>query len=136
MRSALFVAWLAAITAAVPAVAASTGEETPKHGGTLTYMIPADAPPSLDGHREGTFAMLHALAPFYSVLMRVNPENPSDTTQFVCDLCTSIPKPTDAEKPYPCKTLTGVKSHDGSPLTASDVAASWQKIIFPPKGVL
>ncbi len=26
--------------------------------------------------------MLHAVAPFYSVLMRVNPENPSDTTQF------------------------------------------------------
>jgi hypothetical protein len=31
--------------------------------------------PSLDG--EGTFAMLHALVPFYSVLIRVNPENPS-----------------------------------------------------------
>jgi hypothetical protein len=51
-------------------------EETPKRGGTLTYMIPADAPPSLDGHREETFAMLHAVAPFYSVLMRVDPENP------------------------------------------------------------
>jgi hypothetical protein len=38
-------------------------EATPKRGGTLTYMIPADTPPSLDGHREGTFAMLQALAP-------------------------------------------------------------------------
>jgi peptide/nickel transport system substrate-binding protein len=91
MRSALLAAWLGAITAAGPAVADNPGEETPKHGGTLTYMIPADAPPSLDGHREGTFAMLHAVAPFYSVLMRVDPENPSDTTHFVCDLCTAIP---------------------------------------------
>jgi peptide/nickel transport system substrate-binding protein len=72
MRSALLAAWLGAITAAGPAVAAGTGEETPKYGGTLTYMIPADAPPSLDGHREGTFAMLHTVAPFYSVLMRVD----------------------------------------------------------------
>ena len=36
----------------LPAAAA----ETPKRGGTLTYMIPADAPPSFDGHREATFA--------------------------------------------------------------------------------
>ena len=136
MRSALLAAWLGAITAAGTAVAANTGEETPKHGGTLTYMIPADAPPSLDGHREGTFAMLHAVAPFYSVLMRVDPENPSDTTHFVCDLCTAIPKPTDDEKTYTFKIRTDVKFHDGSPLTAADVAASWQKIIFPPKGVL
>ena len=98
MRSALFTAWFGALVAAGPAMAANTEEATPKRGGTLTYMIPADAPPSLDGHREGTFAMLHATAPFYSVLMRVNPENPSDTTHFVCDLCTAIPTPTDDGK--------------------------------------
>ena len=92
MRSALLAAWLGAIIAAGPAMAANTGELTPKRGGTLTYMIPADAPPSLDGHREATYALVHAVAPFYSVLMRVNPENPSDTTQFVCDLCTAIPE--------------------------------------------
>ncbi len=80
--------------------------------------------------------MVHAVAPFYSVLMRVNPENPSDTTHFVCDLCTAIPKPTDDGKTYTFKIRTDVKFHDGSPLTAVDVAASWQKIIFPPKGVL
>ena len=67
--------------AAGPAAAAH-GDETPKRGGTLTYMIPADAPPSLDGHRETTFATVHAAAPFYSVLIRVNPENPSATTRL------------------------------------------------------
>ena len=135
MRSALFTALFAAVIATGPVMAADT-DEAPKRGGTLTYMIPADAPPSLDGHREGTFAMLHAMAPFYSVLMRVNPENPSDTTQFVCDLCTAIPKPADDGKTYTFKIREGVKFHDGSPLTAADVAASWNKIIFPPKGVL
>ena len=136
MRSVLFATWLGAILAIGPAMAANTGETTPKHGGTLTYMIPADAPPSLDLHREATYALVHAVAPFYSVLMRVNPENPADTTQFVCDLCTSMPKPTDDGKTYTFKIRTDVKFQDGSPLTAADVAASWHEIIFPRPGVL
>ena len=115
----------------VPAVA----DETPKRGGTLTYMIPADAPPSFDGHRETTFATVHSAAPFYSVLIRINPENPSSTTDFVCDLCTEMPKPTDDGKTYTFKIRDGVKFHDGSPLTAADVAASWKEIIIPPEGV-
>jgi len=110
--------------------------ETPKRGGTLTFTIPADAPPSFDGHREGTFAMLHATAPFYSVLIRVNPENPSSTTDFVCDLCTEMPTPTDEDATYTFKLHAGVKFHDGSPLTASDVKASWEHIIHPPEGIL
>src|SRR5882762_10085425 len=72
--------------------------ETPKRGGTLTYMVPADAPPSFDGHRETTFAMVHVTAPFYSVLVRVNPANPPWTTDFVCDLCTEIPKAADERR--------------------------------------
>lgn len=110
-------------------------EETPKHGGVLTYMIPADAPPSLDGHRETTYATVHAAAPFYSVLIRINPENPASPTDFVCDLCTEMPKPTDDGKTWTFKIRDGVKWHDGSPLTAADVAASWQEIIHPPPGV-
>ena len=88
-------------------------------------MIPADAPPSFDGHRETTYATVHTAAPFYSVLIRVNPENPSSTTDFVCDLCTAMPQPTDGGKTYTFKIRDGVKFHDGSPLTAADVAASW-----------
>src|SRR5215469_599474 len=65
--------------------------DNPQYGGTLTYMIPADAPPSFDAHREGTFATVHSAAPFYSVLIRVDPNNPSSTTDFVCDLCTAMP---------------------------------------------
>ena len=60
--------------------AATLAAETPKRGGTLTYLIPADGGPSLDGHRETTYAVLHATAPFYSTLVRVNPDNPSEAT--------------------------------------------------------
>src|ERR1700732_2388815 len=121
-----------ALVTALPALA----DETPKRGGTLTYLIPADAPPSFDGHREGTYATVHMTAPFYSVLIRVNPQNPSSTTDFVCDLCTAMPQPTDDGKIYTFKIRDGVKFHDGTPLTAADVATSWEMIIHPPKGVL
>ena len=110
--------------------------EAPKYGGTLTYMIPADAPPSFDGHRESTYATMHSVAPFYSVLIRINPQNPSSTTDFVCDLCTEMPWPTDDGKTYTFKIRQDVKFHDGSPLSAADVAASFERIIFPPNGVL
>jgi peptide/nickel transport system substrate-binding protein len=127
----LLVGILALLAAALPARA----EETPKHGGILTFMIPADAPPSLDGHKETTYATVHATAPFYSVLIRVNPMNPSSTDDFVCDLCTEMPKPTDDGKTRTFTIRDGVKWHDGSPLTAADVAASWQRIVHPSPGV-
>src|SRR5467141_459108 len=124
-------ALLAAALLALPAAA-----EAPKYGGTLTYMIPADAPPSFDGHRESTYATVHSVAPFYSVLIRVDPDNPADITHFVCDLCAEIPWPTDDGKTYTFKIRQDVKFHDGSSLTAADVAASFERIIFPPNGVL
>src|SRR5580765_2064401 len=128
----LLAAALAMSVGVPPAIAG----ETPKRGGTFTFMVPADAPPSFDGHRESTFAMVHVTAPFYSVLIRINPENPSSTTDFVCDLCTELPKPTDDGKTYTFKLRQGVKFHDGSPLTSADVVASWSRIISPPPGVI
>src|SRR5262249_51988268 len=121
-KSGLAAAGLGAVLCIATAAAPAAAGETPKRGGTLTYMIPADAPPSFDGHRETTFATVQAAAPFYSVLIRVNPDNPSSTTDFVCDLCTEMPKPTDDGKTYTFRIRQGVKFHDGSPLTAADVA--------------
>jgi peptide/nickel transport system substrate-binding protein len=123
-------------TAAAAWTAPAAADETPKRGGTLTYMIPADSPPSFDGHREETYATIHSVAPFYSVLIRANPMNPGDSGDLVCDLCTEMPKPTDGGKTYTFKIREGVKFHNGDPLSAADVAASWNEIVFPPEGVL
>src|SRR5262245_31176267 len=129
------VLYTAGLGLAVALVAGGATAESPKRGGTLTYMIPADAPPSFDAHRETTYAAVHAAAPYYSVLIRVPPDNPASTTEFVCDLCTEMPKPTDGGKTYTFKIRQDVKFHDGSKLTAQDVATSWNYIVFPPKGV-
>ncbi|MBV8778082.1 MAG: ABC transporter substrate-binding protein [Alphaproteobacteria bacterium] len=111
-------------------------DETPKQGGILTYMIPADAPPSFDGHREATFATVHAVAPFYSVLVRVNPANPASTTDFVCDVCTEMPAPTDGGRTWTFTIRGDVRFTDGATMTADDVAASWNHIVNPPAGVV
>jgi peptide/nickel transport system substrate-binding protein len=132
----LNLAMLVTVIGAVILTPPATADEEPKYGGTLTYMIPADAPPSFDGHRESTYATVHSVAPFYSVLIRVDPVNPSVTTEFVCDLCTELPQPTDDGKTYTFTIRRDVKFHDGSPLTAADVAASFNKIIFPTDGML
>ncbi len=120
-----------ALGAALPATAA----DTPKRGGTLTYMIPADAPPSFDAQREETYATIHSAAPFYSVLIRANPMDPG-SPDMVCDLCTEMPQPTDGGTVYTFNIRQGVKFTDGTPLTADDIVASWKKIMFPPPGVI
>src|ERR1700730_5495434 len=125
-RSTTLAASLGALLIGAPF--AAPAQETPKDGGVLNYVIPADAPPSFDAHRETTYATIHSAAPFYSLLIRVNPQNPGSTTDFVCDLCTEMLTPTDDGKTYTFKIRQGVKFHDGSGLTAADVAASWQEI--------
>ena len=126
-------ATLVAVVAAAPAAPA---QEAPKYGGTLTYMIPADAPPSFDAQRETTYATIHSAAPFYSTLIRVNPMNPGSPSDIVCDLCTEMPMPTDGGRTYTFKIRQGVKFHNGDALSAADVAASLNKIVFPAEGVL
>jgi peptide/nickel transport system substrate-binding protein len=101
----------AALGLALAGIAAwPAAAQAPKRGGTLTYMIPADAPPSYDGHRETTFATAHSVAPFYSVLIRANPANTASTTDFVCDLCTEMPEPGDGGRPGRSRSATGSSS--------------------------
>ena len=124
----------AAVAAGAPADPALS--ETPKMGGVLRVVVGSKIP-SYDGHRESTFGMIHPIRPFYSLLIRVNPDNPQSTSDFVCDLCEGkVPAPTEDGKRYTFKIRDGVKFHDGTPLTSADIVATYEKIIFPPEGIL
>lgn len=123
-----------ALAGAAILLAPVAGAQEPQRGGTLSFVVP-DEPPSFDGHRETTFAAVHPIAPFYSLLVRINPDNPSSTTDFVCDLCTEMPEAEDDGKRYTFDIRQGVEFHDGTPLTAHDIVATFQKIIDPPEGV-
>ena len=128
--------WKALIgSAAVAGLAAGSvaSAEEPKYGGVLNYVVASEMP-SYDGHIETTFGVIHPLAPLYSLLIRVNPANPSDPTDFECDLCTNW-EVSDDGKTYTFTLREGVKFHDGKPLDSADVLATYNKIIFPPEGV-
>ena len=114
---------------AVPLQAATS--EKPQPGGELTFAVGAE-PPSFDGHRETTFAMIHPVAPHYSLLLKFDADN---YPKIVGDLAESWTISRDGLT-FTFKIRDGVKFHDGSLLTAKDIQATYDKIVFPPAGVV
>lgn len=106
--------------------------QSPRYGGELVFPVPSE-PPSYDGHREETFGLIHPWAPFYNLLLRVDPTDPSGTKPHP-DLAESWTISADGLT-YTFKLRRGVRFHDGSEMTSKDVKASYDKIIFPPAGV-
>ena len=114
--------------AAIPAVVQSA--DAPRRGGILLAALAAE-PPSLDPHQEATFANIQMVAPCYSTLLQFDPYQ---FPKVIGDLATEWKVAPDG-RTYTFKIRQGVRFHDGSPLTAADVKASYDKIIFPPPGV-
>jgi peptide/nickel transport system substrate-binding protein len=133
-RIRLFIAVLALVFLLIPFMGTGTAAQ-PVRGGDFVYVIPASGFPSMDAHRETTYAVIHPLAPYYSVLVRINPDNPMSTSDYVGDVAESWTVSPDG-RTFTFKIRKGIKFHDGSPLTSRDVKASWDKIVFPPEGVL
>src|SRR5438445_553667 len=93
-------------------------QERPRYGGELVYVVPTE-PASYDAHREGTFALIHPLAPIYSTLLRFDPTDRTGT-KVVGDIAESWTIAKDG-RTYTFKLRRGVKFHDGSDLTSKDV---------------
>ena len=119
---------VASSIAAIPG--RSPAAESPRRGGVLLAAIGADAP-SLDPHQESTFATIQMVAPLYSTLLQIDPVN---YPRVIGDVATEWKIAPDGLT-YTFKIRPGIKFHDGSPLTAADVKASYDKIVFPPDGV-
>jgi len=105
--------------------------EKPRNGGELVFAV-GGTPPSFDGHRETTFAMLHPLAPHYSTLLRFDPQA---YPKIVGDVAEDKWTVSRDGLTYTFKIRKGIKFHDSSDLTSKDVKATYDKIIFPPEGV-
>jgi len=121
---------VAAITVLFSAAPPAGAADTPRRGGVLLAAIAADAP-SLDPHQEETFATLHLVAPCYSTLLQIDPYN---YPKVIGDVATEWKIAADGLT-YTFKLRQGIRFHDGSPLTAADVKATYEKIVFPPEGV-
>jgi len=131
MRTALWKAVIGAVAAATVGGSAIAADE-PKSGGILNFVVGSKIP-SYDAHQETTFGMIHPIAPFYSLLIRVNPSEPA-SNDFECDVCSSYEVSEDGLT-YTYKIRNDIKFHDGTPLTSADVLATYEKIIFPPENV-
>src|SRR6266702_4094423 len=124
---------LAVILAGAAVVGSAVAQEKPRYGGELLFPVPSE-PPSYDAHREQTFGVIHPLAPHYNGLLQVDPTDPSGTKPAP-DLAESWTMSKDGLV-YTFKLRKGVKFHDGSEMTSKDVKASYDRIIFPPPGIV
>jgi peptide/nickel transport system substrate-binding protein len=106
-------------------------EPHPKRGGTLRWGGLANST-LYDLHQTGTIANMGPQAPMYDLLVQVDPVN---WNRVIPDLATSWTVSEDGLT-YTFYLREGVKFHDGAPLTAEDVVASFNHIIFPPPGVI
>ena len=129
-----------ALGAGVVALAIAGGPaiaEMPKKGGVLNFVVGSRIP-TYDGHRESTFGMIHPIRP---VLQSADPgesrtiRSPPPTT-CATSARGRIPSPTNDGKTYTFAIRQDVKFHDGTPLTAHDIKATYDKIIFPPEGII
>src|SRR5499426_4828839 len=114
---------------ATPSVWAQS-PDTPRRGGVLLAAIGADAP-SLDPHQEQTFATIQPVAPLYSTLLQIDPYS---YPNVIGDVASEWKISPDGLT-YTFKIRPGIRFHDGSPLTAADVKATYDKIITPPEAV-
>jgi len=120
---------VAAVLVALGALGAAA--EVPKRGGTLNFAVVAE-PPNYDCHGSTTFALVHPIAPHYSLLVKFDA---LDYPKVVPDLAESWSVSPD-RMTYTFKIRSGVTFHDGSPLSAADIKASFDRIIDPPQGVV
>src|SRR6059036_1998853 len=113
-----------------PAPVAGQATQTPRRGGILLAAIGADAP-SLDPHQETTFATMEMVAPLYSSLLQIDPLS---YPKIIGDVAIEWKISPDGLT-YTFKLRQGIRFHDGATMTAADVKATYDKIVFPPEGV-
>ena len=114
-----------------PAQPAPPAEERPRYGGVLTAYLETD-PPNFDLHQNSSWVALHPVAPCYNQLVQFDPH---DHTKIIPDLAEGWEVSPDG-KTYTFYLKRGVRFHHGKPFKAEDVKASFERIIWPPRGVV
>jgi peptide/nickel transport system substrate-binding protein len=123
-----------ALGAALPAllIATAAPAETPQRGGTLVFAVNAIDPPTYDCHASALFQVVHLLSPHYSTLLKLNPEQYPEVIGDTAESWTVSPD----FLTYTFRLRPGIRFHDGSPFSADDVKATYERIRNPPPGVV
>ncbi len=105
--------------------------QTPQRGGTLVFGLDAE-PPTYDCQGTTTFVMMQTVGTHYSRLLKFDPDHyPTIKPDLAESWLISPDKLT-----FTFKIRPGVKFHDGSALTATDIKATLDRIRKPPQGVV
>jgi peptide/nickel transport system substrate-binding protein len=113
------------------AAPSAPAEEKPQYGGVLRVALAGD-PPSLDMHQESTFLVTIPFSTVYNTLIMLDPHGYPD---IIGDLAKSWTV-SDDNLTWTFTLHQGVTFHDDSPLTSADVKASFDRIVFPPEGIV
>ena len=109
----------------------AAAEPNAKRGGVLRYGIMIRAP-HFDFHQSGTINNLGSQGCMFDNLVRRDPRDSGAT--IIPDLAHSWKISPDG-KTYTFFLRDGVEFHDGAPLTAEDVKATFDRISKPPEGI-
>ena len=113
------------------AAPAALAQEKPQKGGVLRVALAGD-PPSLDMHQESTFLVDIPFSTVYNTLVMYDPHG---YPKIIGDLAKSWTV-SDDKLTWTFTLHQGVTFHDDSPLTSADVKVSWDRIVFPPEGIV
>src|SRR5262249_12087256 len=113
------------------AAPAALAQDKPQKGGVLRVALAGD-PPSLDMHQESTFLVDIPFSSVYNTLVMFDPHG---YPNIIGDLAESWTV-SDDKLTWTFTLHQGVTFHDDSPLTSADVEASWDRMVFPPEGVV
>ena len=102
-----------------------------KRGGTLTYGVKAGVP-NYDLQGSTSYGILHRVEQHYSTLLTFDWKNYPKLAGDIAESWTV----SDDQLTFTFKIRKGVKFHDGTPLTAKDVARSYERMRNPKKGVI
>src|SRR5258708_4442070 len=112
-------------------MAGAAAAQTPQRGGTLIYGLDAE-PPNYDCQATTTFVEMQTVGTHYSRLMKFDPDKYPAIKPDLAETWTVSPD----KLTYGFKLRSGVKFHDGSPLTSADVKATFERIRKPPEGIV
>ena len=105
--------------------ASPTGQAGPKKGGTL-ILARAGEVTNLDPHKVPAFTSARVFELIYSYVMRLD-----ENLAVQPDLAESMPTVSSDGKQVTLKIRSGVKFHNGDPLTSADVKYTFDRIINP-----
>ncbi len=126
MRTTRLLVLIGAVALITLASALAVAQDKPRSGGVLNWYVYAD-PGRLDIHAESPLSVQQATAGVFSGLLQHDPDHPGKIVGDLAERWTASPD----GKVYTFHLRKGVKWHDGQPFTATDVKATFDRVLNP-----